>query len=176
VTAETTPQVLPLRAKSGMGSRTINAAAGVLLAAMQQGRQTPTGLALALDSARLINSPEHAAHVAELETRLAEYERPADEDPIRYTLTEQAPVTIYRAEHPDSGITLGHYGSRAAARKHCETVLRRDVGDEVFLGWVPDDGSEDAPEELCIGEDVVCSGYIVTPLDVPSQYDDEADE
>jgi BMFP domain-containing protein YqiC len=30
------------------------------------------------------------ARIAELEARLAEFERPADEDPIRYSLTEQA--------------------------------------------------------------------------------------
>jgi hypothetical protein len=35
------------------------------------------------------------ARITELEARLAEYERPADEDPIRYTLTDQA------AEHCD---------------------------------------------------------------------------
>ncbi|RSN13792.1 hypothetical protein DMH25_08370 [Streptomyces sp. WAC 01325] len=86
------------------------------------------------------------------------------------------PLTVYRAEHPDSGVTLGHYGTREAARKHCETVLRREVGDEVFLGWVPDDGSELAAEELCIGHDFECSGYIVVPLEVPSEYDAEADE
>src|SRR5690606_10319862 len=131
-------------------------------------RQTPTGLAIALDSARLLNSPEHAAEtvrlekaavearaalgslcydledpgtaalgalhmltqatvwtetgpdfaadalaqhdakvlheaqdrVAELEAELAEYERPADEDPIAYALTEHAEVLAdrYRAE------------------------------------------------------------------------------
>ncbi len=159
VTTETTPQALPRRTESGMQTRAVNAAAGVLLAAMQQGRQTPTGLALALDAAQLLNSPEAAAEfekllrwhreaiaklvarierhrarlvkaeadllemrgllspngeprripaeveihervapavewllnrVAELESRLAEYERPADEDPIRYTLTAAA--------------------------------------------------------------------------------------
>lgn len=45
--------------------------------------------------------PEHSpavalaqlrARVTELETRLAEYERPADEDPIAYTLTDKAAV------------------------------------------------------------------------------------
>jgi hypothetical protein len=87
-----------------------------------------------------------------------------------------APVTVYRAEHSDSGITLGTYANRQAARKHCETVLRRETGDEAFLGWVPDDGSELAPEELCIGDDVECSGYIVTPVEVASEYDEEADE
>ncbi|MHC5259864.1 hypothetical protein ACYSUO_18460 [Streptomyces sp. UC4497] len=94
----------------------------------------------------------------------------------RVTELEAAPTTVYRAEHPDSGITLGTYSNRQAARQHCETVLRREIGDEVFLGWVPDDGSELAAEELCIGEDVVCSGYFVTPLEIASEYDEEADE
>src|SRR5690606_27897640 len=168
VTTETTHQPLPRRSESGMQTRAINAAAGVLQAAMEQGRQTPTGLAIALDSARLLNSPEHAAEtvrlekaavearaalgslchdredpgtaalgalhmltqatvwtetgpdfaadalaqhdakvlheaqdrVAELEAELAEYERPADEDPIAYALTEHAEVLAdrYRAE------------------------------------------------------------------------------
>lgn len=60
-------QPLPRRTESGMHTRAVNAAAGVLLAAMQQGRQTSTGLAIALDSARLLNSPETAARVTELE-------------------------------------------------------------------------------------------------------------
>jgi len=68
----TTPQQLPRHTESGMRTRAVNAAAGVLLAAMQQGRQTPTGLALALDSARLLNSPEHAAEDVELRARFAE--------------------------------------------------------------------------------------------------------
>ncbi|MGI5443355.1 hypothetical protein ACQEV4_40275 [Streptomyces shenzhenensis] len=108
-----------------MNTRAVNAAAGVITAAMQQGRQTPAGIAIALDSARLLNSPEHAAEheqvrtkfaaaattvaqlvlergkqmkvenalrdrVAELEARLAKYERPADEDLIAYALTPKA--------------------------------------------------------------------------------------
>lgn len=54
-------------------------------------------LADALVSACLVQSPETAAdlewlraRVAELEAGLAEYERPADEVPIRYALTEKA--------------------------------------------------------------------------------------
>ncbi|MFD8845504.1 hypothetical protein [Streptomyces pseudogriseolus] len=162
MTTETTPQTagLPRHSESGMHTRAINSAAGVLLAAMQQGRQTPAGLAIALDAACLLNSPEHAAEdaalraerhttnealsdaaeqlradrdriaeleaelytaqahgrtlleqrnahahellklrpalhaaqarVVELEARLAEYERPADEDPIAFTLTPAA--------------------------------------------------------------------------------------
>jgi len=60
------------RTESGMHTRAVNAAAGVLLAAMQQGRQTPTGLAIALDSARLLNSPEHAAEDVRLRARVEE--------------------------------------------------------------------------------------------------------
>ncbi|MFD6324232.1 hypothetical protein ACFWOL_15480 [Streptomyces sp. NPDC058442] len=57
---------LPRRSESGMPTRAINTAAGVLQAAMQQGQQTPTGLALALDAARLLNSPETAAEFEKL--------------------------------------------------------------------------------------------------------------
>jgi hypothetical protein len=60
-----------------MTTRAVNAAAGVILAAMQQDRRTPTGLAIALDSACLLNSPEHAAEVAKLQARIAELEAAA---------------------------------------------------------------------------------------------------
>lgn len=85
-----------------------------------------------------------------------------------------AELTVFRASH--DSIVMGRYTTAAEARKHCETVVRREVGDEVFLGWVPDDGSEMAAEELCIGEDVECSGYVVTPLAVATAYDPDADE
>lgn len=75
-----------------MIARAVNAAAGVLTAAMTQGKQTPAGLAIALDAAGLLNSPEHAAEVDRMRTRLAEYERPADEDPIAFALTDKAEV------------------------------------------------------------------------------------
>lgn len=87
---------------------------------------------------------------------------------------ETPPLTVFRASH--DSIVMDLYATREAARKHCETELRREVGDEVFLGWVPDHGGDDAPEELCTGEDVICSGYVVTPLEVASEYDPDADE
>ncbi|MGW0495087.1 hypothetical protein ACWD0Z_06490 [Streptomyces sp. NPDC003007] len=105
-------------------------------------------------------------------------ERTADEDPIRYTLTEQAPVTIYRAEHPDSGITLGHYGTEAAARKHCETLAGRDpLLAAATFSWIEDD--EDRVAELVaqlVRDAEVTTGYIVTALEAPSEYDEEANE
>jgi hypothetical protein len=109
----------------------------------------------------------------------AEPERPADEDPIRYTLTEQAPVTIYRAEHPDSGITLGHYGTQTAARAHCVAEERRTwaKGETTVFDWIEDE--EDGVAELVTvdqdGETETITGYIVTALEVPSEYDDEED-
>lgn len=57
-------------------TRAINAAAGVIHAAMQQGKTLPASIAYALDSACLLNSPELAA---ELETlRKLPAERAAD--------------------------------------------------------------------------------------------------
>lgn len=153
---------LPRRTESGMATRAVNAAAGVLHASMKRGRQIPTSLAIDLDSACLLNSPEAAtelqrlraeapilrarvegleaqaerrrqrlaaaeadlltmrgllspsgeprrvpaeveihervtpavewllSRVAELEQALAAKDRPADEDPIAYALTEKA--------------------------------------------------------------------------------------
>lgn len=74
MTTEITAPELPRRSDSTMRARAVNAAAGVLLAAMEQGRQIPTSLAIALDSAGLLNSPEHAAEHERMKTRLAELE------------------------------------------------------------------------------------------------------
>jgi len=49
-----------------MNARSINAAAGVVQAAWKQGRRTAAGIALALDSAGLLMSPEVAAELARL--------------------------------------------------------------------------------------------------------------
>src|SRR5690606_35607152 len=122
--------------------------------------------------------------VSELEARLAEYERPVDEDPIAYALTETAPLTVFRASH--DSIVMGLYTTREAARAHCETVLRREIGDTAGdLGWIPDDGSDGSAEELSlvgpgVDEDGVpydtATGYVVTPLEVAAAYDPDGDE
>ena len=120
MTTETTAQPLPRRSESGMHSRAINAAAGVLLAAKEQGRQFPIGVAIALDSAGLLMSPEIAAQMEAYRQRLAAVlavcdkadshsittggpltieavraaatgKHPAD-DPIAYALTDAAPA------------------------------------------------------------------------------------
>ncbi|MEV6180135.1 hypothetical protein [Streptomyces sp. NPDC052015] len=56
-----------------MNTRSVNSAAGVILAALQQNR-VPAGIALALDSAGLLMTPETARELAELRARVAELE------------------------------------------------------------------------------------------------------
>ena len=120
-------------------------------------------------------SPNGGARRIPAEVEIHEQVAPAVEWLLnRIAELEAAQGTVFRASH--DSIVMGHYTTREAAREHCETVLRREIGDDVWIGWVPDHGGEDAPEELCFGEDVECSGYYVTPLEVASEYDEEASE
>lgn len=57
-----------------MNARSVNAAAGVVQAAWAQGRRTAAGIALALDSAQMLMSPETAAELERLRARVAELE------------------------------------------------------------------------------------------------------
>jgi hypothetical protein len=98
-------------------------------------------------------------------------------------------LTVYRASH--DSIVFGHYTTAAAAREHCETVVRREHSDSsvVRLWWREDEDTVDQPEdgEQELIEHVKSSavpgpgytrptGYVVTPLTVASAYDEEADE
>jgi hypothetical protein len=168
-----------------MHTRAINSAAGVLLAAMKQGRQTPAGLAIALDAACLLNSPEHAAEDLALRDRVAEYERPADEDPIAYALTPAAdqlaaveqPLTVYRASH--DSIVMGLYRTAAEARKHCEAEERRSWGESsapTNFDWLEDEEDGVAEMTAFVGGEECTTGYVVTALEVASEYDEGADQ
>ncbi|MGW3192158.1 hypothetical protein ACWDBT_30440 [Streptomyces ardesiacus] len=92
---------------------------------------------------------------------------------------EAAQGTVYRAEHPDSGITLGHYSTAKAARDHCEDLERRSwpTGTTLAFDWIEDD--EDRVAELVVtagqNEESV-TGYVVTALELDSEYDAEANE
>ncbi|MFH8792259.1 hypothetical protein [Streptomyces sp. NPDC017941] len=94
---------------------------------------------------------------------------PAQAPPV-----EAAPVTIYRAEHPDSGITLGHYATAAAARAHCEAMVRREVFCQI--GWIEDE--KDGVAELAVTQPDAefPTGYLVTTLELAPEYDEAADE
>ena len=79
-------------------TRAINAAAGVIHAAMQQGKTLPVAYAYALDSACLLNSPELADELVALRAEVVKLRalvgdgstRTVDEDRIAYELTPEA--------------------------------------------------------------------------------------
>ncbi|MFF2651502.1 hypothetical protein [Streptomyces sp. NPDC058045] len=79
-----------------MTSRALTSAAGVIRAAIAQGHD-PAGIADALDSAGLLNSPELAQQLAE--------SRSVVEDPIAYVLTPKAAGAAMA--HPSGKDTRG---------------------------------------------------------------------
>lgn len=91
---------------------------------------------------------------------------------------EAVPTTVYRAEHPDSGIVLETYSDLGQARLHCEASAGRDSDlSAATLSWIDDeeDGVYELVAELARDTEVV-TGYIVTEVAVASEYDEEADE
>lgn len=100
---------------------------------------------------------------------------------------EAPALTVFRASH--ESIVMGHYTSREAAREHCQTLMRRE-SPIATLEWRPDgewredDDGEPGPDEA---EELYAygshesstwdpTGYVVTPVEVASEYDEEADE
>lgn len=182
-----------------MNTRLVNTAADVILAALTQNR-TAASIAMALDSARLLQSPETAADHAQLQDDiagacLARWEEEQDNARLRWAWAsarrdrralrarvaelEAVPTTVYRAEHPDSGITLGHYGTAAAARAHCEAMERRSwpTGTTLAFDWIEDDEDREAELVVVAGQnEESTTGYLVTALELDSEYDEEADE
>ena len=127
------------------------------------------------------------ARVAELEAERHSTNEALD-DTVK-ALRDGSPAIAYRAEHPDSGIVLGTYTNRQAAREHCEAFARRE-NSVATLEWRPDrewregDDGEPGPDET---EELYeygthetstwdPTGYLVTPVEVASEYDEEADE
>ncbi|NUP16590.1 MAG: hypothetical protein HOZ81_10875 [Streptomyces sp.] len=179
-----------------MNTRLVNSAAGVINAALTQNR-TAAGIALALDSAQLLMSPEKAAELEALELGAVDGRVSATcEDPThptwlraeddqrgcpwcRVAELEAALGTMYRAEY--ESIVMGYYRTREAARDHCVTVARRETPNAT-LEWRTDEPTEDdSPEELFDlgdepGDKAFGIGYVVTPLEVPAEYDPDADE
>ncbi|MGW3166943.1 hypothetical protein ACWC9Q_29615 [Streptomyces sp. NPDC001142] len=89
-------------------------------------------------------------------------------------MPEEAPeVTVYRAEYET--FVLGLYTTAAAARAHCEAFLRRDQP-TASPDWIEDDEDQVAELVAQIGDEERPTGYIVTVLEVATDYDPEADE
>jgi len=89
---------------------------------------------------------------------------------------ETAPLTIYRAGH--ESIVMGLYTTRQAAYEHCEAHELRD--DPVSpMSWKVDEDGVAELVRLRIPRSPgaeSATGYLVTPLEVASEYDEEADE
>lgn len=144
---------LPRRAQSGMQTRAVNAAAGVLLGAMENGRRTPTGLAIALDAACLLNSPEHAARVAELEAErhttnealsdAAEQLR-VDRDRIAELEAEREKLVRW---HGEDGKTINRLVARVE-RRQAELVAFRNDALSMRGALAPADGDRKVPFPL----------------------------
>ena len=82
-------------------------------------------------------------------------------------------LTIYQASH--DSIVMGLYDNRQAAYEHCEADELRD--DPISpMAWEVD---EDGTAELVrwhIPDVATPTGFVVTPLTVASEYDEEAEE
>jgi hypothetical protein len=137
-----------------------------------------------VDTLRVVVQDGSTAEKQRAEVRRLLHQHAGDDAAAREEATAAAAtatpeLTVYRAEHPDSGITLGHYGASSAARAHCEAVERRSwpVGTTLAFDWIEDD--EDRVAELVVTagqNEESTTGYTVTALELASEYDEEADE
>ncbi|MBZ3909389.1 hypothetical protein [Streptomyces acidiscabies] len=87
----------------------------------------------------------------------------------------EAPALIIHRAQWDS-MPLGLYSTPDAARAHCEDHARRDLPTAAAIDWVTD--PEDGVAELhaTVDGEQGPTGYTVVPLEVTSEYDEEADE
>ncbi|MEU6527836.1 hypothetical protein ABZ869_01425 [Streptomyces sp. NPDC046928] len=125
-------------------------------------------------------SPNGGPRRIPAEVEIHEHVAPAVEWLLnRVAELEAAPVTVYRAEHPDSGIVLGHYSTEAGARAHCEATERRSwaaSSSPTHFAWTEDEDDGVAEMTAFVGGEECTTGYIVTALEVPPEYDPDADE
>lgn len=148
---------------------------------------------LALSRAGLLASPEQSLSdhlagltraVAHVRARSREVWTPVDLVALLDELLAGSDtVTVYRAECHD--MPLGTYLTAAAARSHCEDLVKRE-DTSLRLAWVPDDrDTPDSPEELCTWSPEVTdtsvhpdqsTGYAVIPVEVNALFDPDAEE
>jgi hypothetical protein len=82
-------------------------------------------------------------------------------------------LTVYRASH--DSIVMGLYTTREAARAHCEAEACIGIVGDASLDWIEDE--EDGVDEMTawVGGEETWTGYVVTPLEVASEYNEGAD-
>lgn len=102
---------------------------------------------------------------------------------LLHSLASSVEVVVYRAEH--GTIPLGWYLTPAAAREHCEDLVRREKWDwdvRLRLDWLPDDQGAHSVEGLTVwdagapAEEPIDTGYSVTPIVVDEAYAPDAEE
>jgi hypothetical protein len=169
-----------------LNARSINSAAGVVQAAWEQGRQTAAGIAVALDAAGLLMSPETAAELVRLRAeRHSTNESVSQADEAlrrqrdRIAELETGQQVAFRASH--GGRLLGLYSLREDALHHCEDALGRAAE----YGSCPSSWEErpDGTRELFAwtSRDVSSgTGFTVAQVDVRPEFDEgwgeDADE
>jgi hypothetical protein len=83
----------------------------------------------------------------------------------------------YQASH--DSIVMGLYLTPAAARAHCEAEERHSwpTGTSLAFDWIEDEDDGVAELVVTAGQnEESTTGYVVTALEVASEYDEEADE
>ncbi|MFC8862697.1 hypothetical protein [[Kitasatospora] papulosa] len=109
----------------------------------------------------------------------AAHAAPSSSDPWPSLETEPAVAYVYRAEWGAGEIPLGTYTNVKAARKHCEAdAVHHNPGyDGRVFDWIGDESEPDAPYELVVGlrDEEKTTDYTVTRIEIPTEYDPEAD-
>lgn len=113
----------------------------------------------------------------------------ADQEKDTATAATSTPLIVYRAGYERELIPLGWYTTPEAAREHCEDDCRTALAAEYPTGttftfsWLGDDGEEPDPWELAASAVVdgqpaeyEPTGYVVTPIEVATAYDPDADQ
>lgn len=99
---------------------------------------------------------------------------------VHLDVPSTGPTLVYRAAHDAIGVGL--YDTAEEAQRHCEVLVSREYPADVTVtfDWLADEEDEDlAVAELVVqiaGGDEIETGYTVTPLEVATAYDPDADE
>ncbi|MEU8717518.1 hypothetical protein [Streptomyces sp. NPDC048663] len=115
-----------------MNVNLVNSAAGVINAALAQNR-TAAGIALALDSAQLLMTPETAAELTRLQERVAELEA-REELVAKFVAGRAGYIVSIRNCHPDNSHDYDRWQGHAESRRQLSELLGLPVG------WPSKDG------------------------------------
>lgn len=94
------------------------------------------------------------------------------------TPTETAAVTVYRAVYEHEPFPLGLYSNAAAARAHCEDLVRQEwtPSAPLVFEWSVDEDDQAVTElDVRVETDSWSTGYTVTAVVADAEYDPDAD-